>query len=415
MFGGLISCGLIMGSTSAFSNIPTPADKITNVYTRFNPAYDPQGIRVGNLIFSSSLQTSIAYSDNIYASNDPKSDLIYTVRPSVNLVSDFVRHRIALNANAQKAWYKKYDSENYTDYTLSGSGQFDLFGQMAIPFAISYDRDHYDRGAGEENLATTPTVFDLYTASTGLHYNGARVALKTLVTVRDYTFEKIENIFGNKVNDDRNRQETEAYASIGLPENFWIAPFVYSKFLDISYDRTADRNGFNRDSQGSEFGAGAILNISDITKASLYSGYIMREYDDSRFSDISDIGYGANIVWSPSTLASFTLSGRRDVQESILSEASGIIRSDIKLSMRYEVFPNLFLAPSVAYGKSEYKGIDRDLSRYGAGLGAEYKMNPNLWLSADYKYRSQNETGVSVGIPDDYKSNEFQLSLKLQF
>ncbi len=416
LYGGTIGCGLILGSTSAYSNSPNPADKITNVYTRFNPAYDSPGVRIGNFILYPSIETATAFSDNIYASDtDPKNDLVYTATPSISASSDFVRHRISFNASTQKAWYQKYSSENYTDYRLSTNGQVDLFGQTAVPFSLSYNRGHYERGTGEENLATTPTVFDLYTASTGLNHNGARVALKALVSVRDYTFEKIDDVFGNKVNDDRNRTETETYASIGLPEDFWVAPFVYTKFLDVSYDRAIDRNGFNRDSRGTEIGAGAVLNISDLTTASFYGGHISRRYDDSRFSDISDIAYGANIVWSPSTLATFTLSGHRDVQESILSGASGLVRSNVILSMRYELFPNLFLDPSLEYSQSEYEGIERDLSRYGAGIGAQYKMNPNLWLSAKYKHTNQDESGAPVGFSDDYKSNELQLSLKLQF
>lgn len=407
----------LAGATQALGQIArNPADGILSVLTRTNPAYDPEGIRLGDFIWTGSLDTGLAYTDNVYATDtDQEEDFIYTLSPRVGLASDWNRHAFSLSASAEQGRYQENSGEDYEDYFAGLSARLDIGGQTSVPLGLNYQRDHYQRDFPDDRDGIEPTVFDVWTGTVGAINRGARFAVKTIATVRDYAFQKIEDTFGNEINDTRDRTELNLYSSLGLPEEAFIAPFVYSDITDISYDQK-DSSGLDRSAKNYETGAGAIFNFSDVTKASFNIGYINRIYDSGDFDDISDLGYGLNIVWEPSTLAAFTLTGKRATEETIQSGSSAAVRTSLTLGAKYELFPNLFIDPSIGYQHREYEGIDRAIEGIRAGLSMTYKMNRNMWLNGGYQYINQEEKGSDQGADsDDFTSNTYRLTLKFQF
>lgn len=404
-------------SASALGAIRNPADELLlSVNTRTNPAYDPQGIRAADFVFSPAITAGTRYNDNVYATDrNEKSDLIHRLTTRLAANSDFIRHRINFSIEAERGIHQKETQENYTDYKASVSGQIDVSGQTTIPLLLNYERNHIKRGSPDDLIALSPTEYDLWTASSGLVHAGRSFMVKILATLRDYNYSDGRSSSGALVrHSDRDRSEKSLYASIGLPEEGYFAPFVYGEVTDIDYDTGSDLNGLNRNSKGYEIGAGSIVNVSRMTKTSFHAGYVQRKTEDARLSDTGHLTYGVNIVWEPSTLASFTLSGHRRFNETLQSGSPGRIESNIGLSMNYEIFPNLFLRPAVNYTISDYEGIDREVEHISGEIGSTYKMNQNLWLSGSYRYITQEETGSRQN-QRDFENNVFDLSLKLQF
>lgn len=409
---------LLYVSNAAFAQqlYRTPGDEKLSIRTRMNPAYDPNGLRVGDFTFSPSITNSLRYTDNVYATDVGKvHDFIYAVRPELNIKSDFVRHEISAGFSAERGLYNDISSENYTDYTASLKGRIDITGQTSVPMNFSYQRSHYLRGSPDDRASRSPTVFDYIKAGTGIIHKGQTLVMKVLADAQRYIFEDNDAAAGPVDNSDRDRDELSLYTSIGLSEEGYFAPYIYSNLKNTDYDKSRDREGVNRDSNEYEIGIGTIASISDITRASFNIGYLNRDMADGKFDDLGALTYGFNFSWEPSPLVMFLLEGNRTTQESILSGASGSVVSDAGLTMDYELFPNVFLYPNISYQERDYEGIDKVVTSYRAGINGTYKMNQNLWLSVSYRYITQEDEGEDTNGEDTYDGNTYGISLKLQF
>ena len=412
----LIVFGLILGPAIASAKVRTFTEDALSVTTRQNPDYDPSGIRVGDFNFSPSISNTLKYNDNVYASSIEKvHDLIFTVRPSMNISSDFVRHEMSANFYVEKGLYKDNDGEDYTDYSGELNGRIDITGDTSMPISLAITRDHVRRGSPDERANLRPTVFKLFEGTVGLAHEGQKIAVKTIAGFKRYVFENTIGTLGTVDNGDRDRNLYSLYTSVGLSPDAICAPFVYADILKTEYDRGLDSNGFNRNSFQYEAGVGTTLNFSDVTKATFTVGRLRRHMEDDNLKDTTGLAYAVNVVWEPSTLASFMLEGKRTMDESTLDGISGSIGSSLRLSMNYELFPNLFFNPYVGFIERIYEGLnDPKTHTWDAGIAATYKMNRNVWLGASYQYINQDEKEPSPDL-DSYENNVFGVSMNLQF
>jgi hypothetical protein len=412
----ILMTGVALGAGTAFGKAEDPGDKQLSINTRLNPAYDPQGIRVGDFIFSPSVSNSYKYNDNVYATElNRMHDFIYTVKPELRVRSDFVRHAFDASLYMERGMYRDIKSENYSDYGANMNARFDVTGQTNIPLKLSYTRQHVRRGGPDERTATDPTFYQLFDGSMGLIHEGQRLAMKIITTVQRYIYDNTVGLAGTIDNGDRDRNEYSLYASLGMNSEAIFAPFVYGNILKVDYDRAFDNNNLDRDAMQYEAGVGTIINFSDVTSASFTLGRLHRTAEDPTLSDIGDFTYGVNFKWEPSPLASLLLSGDRTIKESTIDGVSGSIASSLRVNVDYELFPNLIVSPSAGLVERDYQGPagGRTVTT-DAGLQFTYKMNQNLWLTTTYQYTNQDEKEPAPDLTS-YKSNLYGVSLKLQF
>ena len=412
----LVLITVLSTSSGAFGKIRTFADDALSVNTRYNPAYDPAGIRVGDFNLSPSISNALKYNDNVYASSiDKVHDLIFTVRPEIRLDSDFVRHELNASFYLEEGYYKDNDGENYTDYGLNLNTRLDIGGQTSAPITVSYLREHVRRGSPDERASLESTAYNIFESTMGLVHQGQNIALKAVAGFKRYVFENTIGTVGTLDNGDRDRNLYSLYTSMGMAPEAIFAPYIYSNLVQINYDRDLDRNGFDRDAFEYEAGIGTIINFSDVTRATFTIGHINRNMSDSSLEDISGLSYSVNLMWEPSTLASFLLEGKRSIEESTLDDISASVNSSLRLSMNYELYPNLFLRPSAGFVENLYEGsLNAKTHTWDAGLSATYKMNRNIWLTANYQYINQDEKDPSPEL-ESYENNLFGVSMKLQF
>lgn len=406
---------LMTPSCVTWANVKTPGEENLSLLTPYHPEYEPQGLRVNDFIFSPSISTGTEYNDNVYATKVAQMhDYFFKIKPALNVRSDFVRHEISASISAERGLYHDLTGENYTDYSSMISGRLDITGNTSLPITASYDKLHERRGSPDDRAAAEPTKYDLAQTTLGIINQGQTLALKALAGLKRYIYKNGVGASGTIDNGDRNHDEYSLYTSIGAAEEAVFSPYLYSNVKQISYDRKVDNSGFGRNSMEYETGVGTLIHISDITRASFNVGYLNRNMDDATFSDISTFTYGLNLLWKPSTLASFLLEGKRSIEETTIAGSAATVNSSVKLSMNYELFPNIILTPSVSFLEQDYQEINKTIEGLTSGLGMTYKLNPNIWLTGSYQYTNQNESG-SFGNSDEYNSNTYNLSLNLQF
>ncbi len=416
-FGLLWGVFTYLIASGASAAIIKPDETELSINTRRNPDYDPQGIPAKGFTLYPSITNAFRYSDNIYASSvNQMHDFLYAVRPALSIKSDFERHILNADLFFEKAHYNDITSENYKDYGGHIDAKADVLEDLSIPLNVSYTKDHVRRGSPDEQSAIAPTVYHAFEGTTGVAHEGQNIALKILAGIKRFVFDDTKGLAGNIDNGDRDRTEYSLQTNIGrAAKEAVFAPFLYLNISDINYDRALDDNEFNRDAVQTEAGIGTIINFSDVTSMSLHAGQIHRSMEDHMFSDIDTMAYGINLKWEPSPLASFLLQGSRTIEETSLDNSSASINNSLRLSAYYELFPNVFLEPSIGILDRVYKGIDKGrLQTIDGIMQVTYKMNQNVWLSTSYQYINQDEKDPSPDL-ESYESNNYGASLRLQF
>lgn len=420
-FSGLFyTTAIALAVLSAFpaqAQIQDRGDEQLSIRTRENPDYDPQGYRAGDVDIYPSVTAGAKYNDNIYATeNNEEGDIIYTARPEVSVRSDFNRHAVNGNAYFERSYYHDNQDENASDYGASVDGRIDAGARTNVPVRVSFDRRHEERGSPDERAGSEPTIYRQFDASVGTVHQGQSIEAKTEAKVSRLVFDDTDAANGGVIdNSDRDRTQYSLYGSVGANSDAHIAPYVYTQISHLDYDEEVDTAGFNRDANEFEVGVGTIYNMSDVSSASVSIGGLHRSFDDSDLDDITGFTYGANVKWEPSPLMAVLFEGDRTIEETTALGASGALTSSGRITIDYELFPNLILQPHIGLTHRKYEGDnDGAVLTTDAGLDATYKMNRNFWINAGYQYVNQDETEESPDLKS-YSANIVRSSVKMQF
>jgi len=108
-------------------------DRNISVQDRPRPEYENQGLRRGAFIWRPSLNSYLAYSDNVFASDEgEEADGLLTLQPTIRVASDWSSNRVDAFANLLHQEYFENSGESTTGYVI-GASQVSLdpieFGQ----------------------------------------------------------------------------------------------------------------------------------------------------------------------------------------------------------------------------------------------------------------------------------------------
>ena len=95
--------------------------------TRPHPEFDPIGLRLGNFFWFPHAELEGSYNSNIFATpTNPTSDLIGTLAPSFDLLSDFPRNALNLHGSSALQSYANHPAQNTQDGTVTVDGRLDV-------------------------------------------------------------------------------------------------------------------------------------------------------------------------------------------------------------------------------------------------------------------------------------------------
>ena len=400
-------------STYSFANLKTFGDDNIYLDSLYDPAYDPNGLKLGDFTLYPSVTGGWKYTDNVFAQEDAVSDSILVTRPSLSIRSDFVRHKFDIRAFAEQGRYRDFGTEDYDDYGVLADTRLDITGNTSLPFTFGYSRLHEDRETPDNNENIEPLVYQLTEATVGIVHEGQRIAAKIISGFKRMVYDSARTISGIFDTSDRDRDIYSLYTSVGITPDAVFAPYVYNQFLSLDYH--SDLGGISRNSTEMEYGAGSIINISEITNISLNIGKKRRNFDDTFFDDIDALTFGANLSWQPLERLGFLLEADRTIQEATFAGTSASINTSLRLSANYQFRQNLFFQPSLGVLERDYKGVSGGrIVTQNIRLETLYKMNPNMWLTASYQYTDQEEKEDAPGL-ESFNRNLYGVTLKIQF
>lgn len=404
-------------------NVPVapavPLDQGKTVVDRPRPEFDPLGVRFGDFFFFPRGEVDESFNDNIFATNvGEKSDFITTLAPTFDIRSNLPTNAINLSAGAILSWYANNSNFNTQDAFANADGRLDVDNTHDFHGALRAARLHEDPGAPTfPGNASQPVVYNTYEGTAGFSQTKLRVGYSADLTARREEYEAVPTFGGGLLpQSDRNNNAYEAalQGSYEFVANY--RGFVRGALNYRDYDHAAI-GAPTRTSHGFRIDAGARIDITGVTYAELFAGYLQQDYQASSLGTVSGPDIGANVVWNATQLTSVTLKAERTIADAPASVVGGTaspayFHSTAGVRVDHELLRNLLLDGQVAYANDDFQGINRTDNDYLVGAGAKYLLTRNLYLGADYAFEHRESSGTQAINP--FSRNIIMLRLSTQ-
>lgn len=384
----------------AFGQQEEPNPNVT-VADRARPDFDPLGIRAGSFLIFPELAVTGSYTDNAaFDAEDENSDFVTSIAPSVEFISQWSRHELALELGSDIAIYVDENDENYEDFFALGRGRYDVSRQTDVAANVEVRQSHEGRDDPEDPGDDDLVDYYQYGGGLGVSHQLNRV---TLSAQGDALRNQYEN------NDQEDRDAT--IYNVLLRSAYEYSPrldlFVEGRYNLEDRDDNVDDNGIERDNNGYEGRLGAGLDISAVLFGEAFVGYRRQQFDEDDFDDEDGVSFGVDLNWNPTLLTSVGLSGLRDFRPTDQGDAASNFRTEIGLTVDHELLRNLIFGVEGRYQIDDFRGDDREDDTYLLGGGLTYWLNRNLSLNGGYNWqkRDSNEIG------EDYEVNTVLIGL----
>ncbi|HEY9233863.1 MAG TPA: outer membrane beta-barrel protein [Phenylobacterium sp.] len=381
------------------------------VLERPRPGYEALGIRTGSFVLYPKATFRVEYDSNVFAQTNAKPDTIYSVAPQLELQSDWGRHAASVRLEANLRRYGKHASEDADTWALSGKGRLDVSRRTTLDVRAGHAERVEARTMGAYAVdPAEPIQYRTDNVTVIGRQEFGRARLVATAEVAKFDYDDGSEPGGTVIDQDyRDRTEAEVSAKVAYAISPATAVFVEVGAQQMSYDETTP---INRDSQGMTALAGVDWEVTRLITGEASVGYIHQEFDDSRYGEVSNPHYRLRLNWYPTPLVTVGLTATQRVTESPLADSPAFMARTVELKADYELLRNLIISGQILGTEQDYRGIDRNDRRYGAGLSANYLLNRTVGIGLRYKYETLESSGANRG--RDFDDQSVSLALILQ-
>lgn len=373
--------------------------------------YLPVGVQVGGFLISPGVGINGTFDDNIFrTAHNRSSDFITTVKPAIAVQSNWDRHNIFFGAEGDFGFYQHHSSENYEDYGVMLSGQYDFTDDTYMILALSRAQRHISRGTQFDPDASAPSEYEVSREQFQFVHELGMLQFQLHGQNEDVRLLD-STVTGVPLTSFTTRDGQEIGAKI---------QFEYMPDNDIYSDVTYDTNsytlagGSRRDADGYDVKTGWEFDTAGILRGGLYGIYINRDYS-ANTGDTSHIYPGASIAWDITKLT--TLSGTYDTRfdETTVAGAAGVIRTERKLALKQGLTERI--SAEISSGLNDYKYVGGEGSinhttevRYH-GIESVFRADEHIGITVGYNFQKRKSPLAS----DAYTDNLFSLGVTYMY
>ncbi|MDO6416169.1 outer membrane beta-barrel protein [Sphingomonas sp. BIUV-7] len=407
----LIGFAVVTLTARPMNALAQPASSVAGneILTRSRPGLDPIGIRLGGFTLYPTMQGVSGYDSNIYdVDRNIRRSSVFTLRPSLQLRSDWHRHQLKLNADAFFERYPNARAENNDQYNSALSGRLDLTGSLLIDGEAHANRSIERRGtAGDIVTRGEPIRF----AQVG---GGATIRRATgglLAQIGgsiDHLSYQDARVGSQRIDQSyRDHEESGVTARLGYLVGPGIIVFVQGAHQREHYDRVTSA-ALLSSSQNTLLG-GLQFAITRLISGEIGAGYLHRRFDNS--PSATAFAYDGALTWNVTTLVTISARGRRTINESPTLSAAGILTDEVEGKVDYEPMRRLLLNAGLTRTRERYRGIDRRDRRTVANMGFRLLVNRFVELGLHYDRRKQSGAGLAGR---SYRGSEARFTITVQ-
>lgn len=362
---------------------------------RPRPEYDPIGLRSGPIFIYPSLELGVDYTDNVLAGSSGKQgDALFTVRPAVDVKSDWSRHQITASAYSESRFFTSETGENATDYGVDASGRLDLGLSSRLTLAAGYDRLAENRAnIDSTSLTVKPIQSDIAHASVNYLARFNQLRLSASGTWSRLNFVDGELPDGRVVDQDfRDRRVVEGQLGVGYEFSPGYQILLRGSVNNRNYSLDTGSPGFDprididRDSTGYKVEAGVEFELTKLLYGSARIGYLSQNYQNARLPDLRGVSAGADLLWNVTTLTSLRFQLDRRIDDTITDFSAGRRTTAIRLGVDHELLRNLIISIDGDYTRLNFVRQDRLDRESGETLQIKYLLNRHLTATFYFRH-----------------------------
>ncbi|PJK29727.1 hypothetical protein CVT23_11860 [Minwuia thermotolerans] len=373
----------------------------------------PLGVRVGNMIVYPEVQVSTYYDDNIFGNaNNEVDDVALVIGPHVFVQSDWERHAAFLQGHVDVVRYRENDDENSVDYWASGEGRLDVTDRTKLFGGALHGAFHEDRESPDDQNGAEPTRYSQSRAFAGLAQGFGKTRLRLGGTVEHLDFDDTPLGGGGVINnDDRDRNLVSAGALVAYRLSPQLEPYAEAIADYRRYNADVDDNGFDRDSAGYTFKAGATYEISGELFLDVAAGVMYRNFEDQAFDSETTPALDASLTWNTTPELTLRSWVSRSISDTTVNGASHYNFTGGGLTAEYDITQDLLLSGLATYGVSAFEGANRTDHDYEFGAGLRYRINRNFFVAGDLRHQFRESDVVGA----DFTRNQVFLRFGAQY
>lgn len=352
--------------------------------------YDAAPIQVGSFEIFPTLELGEAYDSNIFVTKDRhKDDAIGTIRPIVNIFSNWGRHAVSITTFGDVNFYSQHADENYNNAVIDVSGRYDIMNQTWLSARGGYQRLAETRTSPLAVNGSEPTTFGVGKAGLTAYRGVGKLKANVDYDFKRFDYDATPSTRGLLDQSSRDRLEHVAGAKLGYEVTGNMKPYVRGSYNVRNYDHNPTHN-----SDGFEAVVGAEADFGGITSADVYVGWMQQYYDDfTTKKTISSPKMGGRVDWNVTGLTSVAIEATRSIEEVASDVFNSYYQTGGSVTVTHELRRNILLEGSVAYSHLDFNGSrDREDDSIVTGIGARYLINRSLYSDLFYNWERRYST-----------------------
>jgi len=380
-------------------------ERAESVLEHPRPDYDAAPIQMGSFELFPTLELGETYDSNIYATQkNERDDAIGTVRPIVNLFSNWGRHALSVTTFGDINYYSQHSQENYNNAVLDVNGRYDVMDNTWVSGRAGYQRLAETRSSPNAVDGSEPTTFGI--AKTGVTaYRGVgKLKANVDYDYKRFDYDNTPSLTGTIDQSTRNRDEHIAGGKLAYEVTGNLKPYVRGAYNV----RTYDHNRLH-DSDGFETVVGAQADLGGITSVDVFAGWMVQNYDNfTAKKQDSTPKVGGRLDWNVTGMTSLALEADRTIEESTSSQFNSYYQTGGSATLTHELRRNVLLEVNSTYSHDDFNGtVKRRDDVVSAGLGGRYLISRNLYTDLFYNW----ENRMSTDDANEYARNMVTLRL----
>lgn len=381
-------------------------ERAESVLEHPRPDYDAAPIEMGSFELFPTLELGATYDDNIYATpSGERDDAIGTIRPIVNLFSNWGRHALSVTMFGDSNYYSEHASENYNNAVIDVNGRYDIANQTWLSGRTGYQRLAETRTSPNAVDGSEPTTFGVGKAGLTAYRGVGKLKANADYDFKRFDYDDTPTEGGPDIDQSiRNRNEHLMGGKLAYEISPNMKPYIRGDYNIRTYDHnpTHDSNGFDAL-------VGFEADFGGITSMDLFAGWMTQYYDDFAVKKvISSPRIGGRVEWNVTGMTSVVLEADRTIEETATDAFNSYYQTGGSATVTHELRRNILLEANAAYSHSDFNGtVEREDDSISAGLGGRYLINRNLYSDLLYGWERRYSTEDS----SEYTRNMITLRL----
>jgi hypothetical protein len=376
----------------------------------------PIGFRLGSFLLFPEAEIGADMSNNVLATRfDPQSDIGPEVTPKVRLTSDWSRHSLTFEGNADRIWYSEFPIADVKNYQLLLRGRLDVTSRTHLSGEI--EKSQIQEGPSSisiTDIAGNNEVQIEQHATAGIEHTFNRLTLKLNGTIADYNYsETTDTTLAGPVPFMDIRDYRETLGTLRSTYEFqsnW-AGFIETSVNERDYREPINIAGIRRGSSGFTIQGGVNLRLAGTLFGEIAAGWGEQQPIDDRLSTISGPLINGDLIWMPTVSTKLEFLARSEIDETTLEDSAGAIDHFFELSLQQAFWRYLVLGVYASYEQADFSDDPEIDRRTKLGATAEYYFNPVLSAYARYEHTDFTSTPDSSS---DFVEDEVKIGLKLR-